>query len=291
MSSFEASATANGRAYTSTNPSYLVTSNASASATSALSEENAQEEATKLAEFIALSAAQNDANIISQTIKLSPTGILGTFTNLNLNFTIYTSIRGMGEFNGIIVQSTVDSSGSNYLALNLTSKKSIYKYPGEELYPNSDHLSSISLNAINYGGNYGSVTIRGVTYTSATAKSVLNCNRISSIDIPVNNIIYKIKIISNLKYFCNIPVLPSTSYSELNSSITGIQVNDKALSSVNIISNESSSGELITTYAGVYLSETYTNDYTRNNLFLDFSKAYISGSSKNVYPVINPDAY
>lgn len=291
MSSFESSAIANGRAFTSTNPSYLVTSSASATATSNLSEENAQDVAIKLAEQIANTAAQNDANIISQTIKLSPTGILGTYSYLNISFTINTSIKGTGKFNGIIIQDTSSSSNVNFLALQLTSKKPIYSYPNYQIIPNTDHLSSLSVIANNYGGIYGDITIRGVTYSSPTPKSILSCNRSTSIDIPINNIIYKIKIISNLKYFCNIPILTTTTYDQLNNSITGIEVNDKALSSVNIISNETSTGELITSYLGVYLSETYTSDFTRNNLFLDFSKAYISGSSSNVYPVKNTNAF
>jgi hypothetical protein len=139
MSSFEASAIANGRAFTSTNPAYLVTSSASATATSNLSEENAQDVAIKTAEQIANTAAQNDANIISQTIKLSPTGILGTYSYLNISFTINTSIKGLGKFNGIIIQDSSNSSNVNFLALQLTSKKPIYYYPSYQIIHNTYH--------------------------------------------------------------------------------------------------------------------------------------------------------
>lgn len=91
-----------------------------------------------------------------------------------------------------------------------------------------------------------------------------------------------------MKHFSSIPILPTTTYNELNKSITGIQVNNKSLTSINIITNNTNT---ITSYAGVYLSETYSSDYLLNYINLDFSKAYINGVSTNIYPVINQNPF
>ena len=76
MSSFSASASKKGIAETSTDPKYIVTSSASATATSDVSQTDAQTTANTIAEEVARSVAQNDANIISQTLALSPAGVL-----------------------------------------------------------------------------------------------------------------------------------------------------------------------------------------------------------------------
>lgn len=287
MSSYSATATAYGSAQTSTNPTYTVTSSASATASSDLSESNAQEEANILAQQLAISAAQNDANIISQALQISPTGVIGTYKYLNINFAFKTSINGQAEFNGLIIP-TLGEEIVSLLAVQITTKKTVYYSDSQTPIPGVDHLATMSTNVNNYGGIYGDVTIRGVVYSSPTPKSVLSTNRLSSIDIQQNGYEYKVKITSNLKYFCSIPILAKTTYGDLNKNITGIQVNDKTLNSVNIISNN---GNTVTSYAGVYLSETYSSDYLWNYISLDFSNAYISGVSTNIYPVINPNPF
>jgi hypothetical protein len=287
MSSYSATATAYGSAQTSTDPPYTVTSTATASASSDLSESIAQEEANKSAQQLANNVAQNDANIISQALQISPTGVIGTYKYLNINFAFKTSINGQAEFNGLIIP-TLDEELVSLLALQITSKKTLYYSDTQTPIPGVDHLATMSTNVNNYGGKYGDVTIRGVVYSSPTPKSVLSTNRSSSIDIQKDGYEYKIKITSNLKYFCSIPILSNTTYGELNKSITGIQVNDKTLGSVNIISDN---GNIVTSYAGVYLSETYSSDYLWNYINLDFSNAYISGVSTNIYPVINPNPF
>ena len=287
MSLFSATATCIGNAETSTNPPYNVTSSATASTTSNISQSDAEEEAFKTAQQVANSAAQNDANVISQAINLSPTGVIGTYSYLNIDFVFKTSINGQGEFNGLIIPS-LGFDINSFLAIQITSKKSIYD--AQTLLPiaGADHLTSMSSNVNNYGGIYGDVTVRGVVYSSPTPKSILSSNRVSSIDIEYNGYTYKIKITSNLKHFSSIPILPTTTYNELNKSITGIQVNDKSLTSINIITNNTNT---ITSYAGVYLSETYSSDYLLNYINLDFSKAYINGVSTNIYPVINQNPF
>jgi len=76
---YSASATAHGRAYvTVVTPASLVTSQASATATSNISYEDALAEAETVAHNIANAQAQNDANIITQAVLLSRQSGLGT---------------------------------------------------------------------------------------------------------------------------------------------------------------------------------------------------------------------
>ena len=76
---YSATATAIGYSYvTVVTPHSLVTSEASATATSNLSYEDALIEAQTTAQHIANSISQNDANIITQSILLSRMNNLGT---------------------------------------------------------------------------------------------------------------------------------------------------------------------------------------------------------------------
>jgi hypothetical protein len=78
MSSFKATALANGSSQTSTVPPTTVTATATATATSNVSQQDAQTLANNIAQSIANSAALNDANIISHTVKhITSTGIAG----------------------------------------------------------------------------------------------------------------------------------------------------------------------------------------------------------------------
>lgn len=286
MSLFTATATYNGEANTSTNPSYIVTSTSSASATSDISLDNAQEEANKLAQQVANSTAQNDANIISQTLKLNPTGVIGTFSYLNISFAFKTPINGQAVFDGLIVQNKLNMANSS--ALQITSRKTVYNAETLEPLPESNHFGTLSTHANNYGGIYGDLYLNDTLYSSPTPKSVLSNNRISYIKIYGNELSYKIKILTNLKLNCNIPILEDTTVEQLNNSITGIEVNDKCLINVHVITDN---GNVFTTFSNVNLTDTYSDDYLWDYITLDFSRAFITGESKNIYPVINPQPY
>ena len=68
---YSAQATATGSAFTDTDPKSLVTSSASATATSTVSYEDAYNIALSIAQDVANSVAQNNANIITQAVRLS----------------------------------------------------------------------------------------------------------------------------------------------------------------------------------------------------------------------------
>ena len=123
MSSFSASASKSGTASTSTVPSFLVTSSASATATSNESQSNAQSVANTIAQQVANSVAQNDASIISQTLALSPAGVLGTYDDLTLSIALKVPINGKAEFTGLIQESSGDT---NPKALVITGSKTVY---------------------------------------------------------------------------------------------------------------------------------------------------------------------
>jgi len=285
MSLFTATSTQNGEANTSTNPSYIITSTSSATATSDISLDNAQEEASKLAQQVANSTAQNDANIISQTLSLNPTGVIGTYSYLNITFAFQTPIKGQAVFDGLIVQKKLNLSNSS--ALQITSKKTVYNAETLEPLPLSNHFGTLSTHVNNYGGIYGDLFLNDTLYTSPTPKSVLSNNRISYIKIG-GDIEYKIKILTNLKLNSNIPILEDTTVAELNNSITGIEVNDKCLINVHTITDN---GNLFTTFSNVNLIDRYSDDYLWDYITLDFSRAFVSGTSKNIYPVTNPDGF
>ena len=291
MSSFLATASKSGTAQTSTNPPYTVNSSASSTATSNQSQSDAQITANTIAQQVANSVAQNDANIISQTLALSPAGVVGTYNYLNISFAFKTSI-GLAEYDGLIIPNQEQIGPKNVLvALTLVSNKVVYYEPYGNEIPNSKHIGTINTIAGNYGGStppyYGAQIIDGVLYDSLTPQSILSSNRISSIEIPINGLTYKIKIVSDLKLSCSIPITTETTLEGtdtnpgLQTSITGIQVFNKTPLYVNIVSNN---GTLISSYVGVKLTESYSDNYEWNTLSLDFTYAYPAGSAENIYP-------
>ena len=141
MPSFSASASKSGVALTSTIPPYTVTSTASATATSTESQNNAQSVANTIAQQVANSVAQNDANIISQTLALSPAGVLGAFSYLNIAYKVRTEINLNNidnGFTGVIFNPLAGETNS----LILNYKKFIYYLDDSNSYPSSLNQSS-----------------------------------------------------------------------------------------------------------------------------------------------------
>ena len=262
MSSFSASASKSGTAQTSTNPPYTVNSSASSTATSNQSQSDAQTTANTIAQQVANSVAQNDANIISQTLALSPAGVVGAYDYLNISFAFKTSI-GLAEYDGLIIPAQNQISELNSTALVLTSNKLVYDANGIPIL-GARHIATINAVAVPLGSG-----------------SILSCNRTSSIEIPMNGYSYKFKILSNLKLSSSERITTETTLSELQTSITGIQVNNKTPLYVNIVSDN---GNLISSYIGVKLTESYSTNYDWNTISLDFTYAYPAGSSQNIYP-------
>lgn len=286
MASFNANDTAIGKANTSTTPSYSVTSNASATAFSNVSQKNAKQKAKKLAQKLADSVAQNDANIISQTLKLSPAGVIGQLNYLNLSFAFKVPINGNGEFNGLIKEFVEDEISTYSKAVNMTSSKIVYEPVTFTPIPNTVQLTTLSATVYNYGGVYGDKIVNGQLFSSPTAKAIIENNRLSTISIPatINNVkyIYKIKIVSDIRMYLSEPLTYATHFSDLNSKIYGIKLNSKTLSSVHVINV---SDNTITTFTGTSLSETFTNDKVWNIITLNFSRAFPSLVEKNIYPL------
>jgi hypothetical protein len=290
MSSFTASSKASGSAETSTTPAYKVTSSATATATSNLSQSDAQEEANNTAQQVANSVAQNDANIISQTLNLSPAGVIGQYSFLNLSFAFKVPINGNGEFTGLIKESVVDELSAYSKALNITSNKIVYNSTTFQPIPDTVQLTTLSSTVYNYGGIYGSKIINGQLFSSPTAKSLIENNRISNISIPItiNNVsyIYKIKINTNIRFFVSEPITDFTQTSDLNNQINGIKINSKTLDSVHVINETDNT---ITTFTGISMSEIFTYDRVWNIITLNFTNAFASLVTQNIYPfVINP---
>lgn len=284
MSSFNATESATGNAFTSTKPPYLITSSSSATATSNLSEVNAKEIANNIAQQCANSVAQNDANIISQTLNLIRNSVIGVNSFLNLTFAFKTSLGNQCEFNGAMI-SAPEQTTDNLIAMTITSNKIIYDAITLKPIPNSTHLGTLNVHATNYGGSYGSITIDGVVYSSPTPASILSCNRISYAQLPMNGYNYKIKILTTLKYFCNIHITSNTTIEQIKNSIKNFQVNDKTILYVHVVSENDN---ILNSYVGVRLTEQYTSNYLWNYINLDFTYAYSTGSSTNIYPVSMP---
>ena len=214
MSSFSATASTSGTALTSTKPSYTVTSSASATATSDVSQGDAQSVANTIAQQVATSVAQNDANIISQTLALSPSGVIGTYDHLNLSFALKVPINGQAEFTALIQQADVPGPQSEPAppkALVITSSKTVYDQNYIQI-PNFVQLSTLNSTGYNYGVGYGTQIVNGETFPGTTnpPQSVIENNRISTISIPrvIKNIsyTYKIKIITSIRFYLNQPV-------------------------------------------------------------------------------------
>jgi hypothetical protein len=284
MSSFNANESALGNAYTSTTPSYLVTSNSTATASSNLSQKNAEKKAKKIAEQVANSAAQNDAHIISQALTLSPAGVIDQYSYLNISYAVKTAINGQGEFDGLIKPQITDETVPD--ALIITAKKKIHNSTTFQEIPESGQLATINSTFYNYGGIYGDKIIEGKLFTSLTPKSVVSSNRISSTVAPViiKNISYKykIKILTRLTYYLDKPITNSTGYIDLNKNVYGVKVDSKHLTGLNIINETENT---ITTYTGATINESYTDNKQWNIINLDLSRAFAGKVISNIYPV------
>jgi hypothetical protein len=288
--SYVANASAGGIAYTSTNPAYLVTSTATASASSNISQSTAQKIANNTAQQTADSVAQNDANIISQAVNISPAGVIGQFSDFNISFAFKTSIDGQAEFNGVMktVDAETPTAPGTPKAMVITANKTVYMANGVTVYPGAVQLTTINATCYNYGGSYGDVTVNGRTYSSSTPQSFFNCIRWSTIELPtiINDVAYtyKIKIMSNIRYLCYIPITDSTTYQHLIDNVYGIKVNYKHLNNIQIVNGVNGT---ITSYNSVDLIESYSTDYKKNFITLDFSRALAGNSIINIYPVEN----
>jgi hypothetical protein len=203
---------------------------------------------------------------------------------LNITFAFKTSLGNQCEFNGLIISAN-EQSTKNLTSMTITSNKIVYDSITLQPIPGAKHLATLSVHADNYGGSYGSVTIDGIVYSSPTPASVLSCNRISSIQLSVGGYNYKVKIVTNLKYFCNTAITPTTTLEQLKNSIQNFEVNNKTILYVNIVSENDN---ILQSYVGVRLNESYTPDCLWNYIKLDFAYAYSTGSSKNIYPVSKP---
>jgi hypothetical protein len=281
MSLFNATGSASGYAYTSTVPPYLVTSNASATA-SANSEDIAKEIANNTAKQLANSVAQNDANIISQALNISPAGVIGEYNYLNLSYAVKTPINGQGEFNGLIIPSGIDESiASN--ALVLTVNKEVYDVNTLQVIPNSMHLGTFNGTFYNYGGRYGDKIVYDKLLTSSTPKSFITSNRNVFLSIPSiqNNIqlTYIIKLNSYDEYYLNGAITNSTEYSDINKNMYSITIYPKSLTGVQIINENENT---IASYTCVNIKEIIDTSYIR--ITLDFSKAIQTSVIQNIYP-------
>jgi len=105
MPVYSASASKSGSARLPLDRSYIVTSSASATATSEVSQSNAQTTADTIAEEVAKSVAENDANIISQTLELSPAGIIKAHNIADFSVS-YNFGEGTTKYNGSVSADT-----------------------------------------------------------------------------------------------------------------------------------------------------------------------------------------
>ena len=277
MSSFSASASKKGIAETSTDPKYIVTSSASATATSDVSQTDAQTTANTIAEEVARSVAQNDANIISQTLALSPAGVLGAYSFLNISYAVQTEINLNNidnGFTGVIFNPLAGESNS----LILNYKKFIYYLDGTKIVsPTQGPATLTGFYSLTYQNNFPSSGVATLTGQRTTYKFIPYINGyIYNVVVGVNVIIeYNGNIISSGQ---NV-----TTYEDFNSKITSVQIVNKMAQGVSTYTPNGSFDK----FSGVQLEESYTPDNKLNIILTNFDKASISGSSSNVtYPYI-----
>jgi len=286
MSTFTASGNANGVAYTSTSPAYKVTSSATATASSDLSQANAKEEADNTAQQVANSVAQNDANVISQTLNLSPAGVIGQYSFLSLSYAYKIPINGNGTFNGLIKEFTDDEVSTYSKAITITSTKTVYNSSTFEPIPNTVQLNTLNSVAYNYGGVYGDKEVNGEVYSYPTAKSIINNNRVTTLELPVtiNNVlyVYKLKTITSIRFYLDEPITNSTQFNDLNNNIKGLKISSKSLVACHVIDVTANT---FTDFTGITFSEVYNQDNGFLIINLDFSKAISSVINTNVYPI------
>ena len=272
MSSFSASASKKGIAETSTDPKYIVTSSASATATSDVSQTDAQTTANTIAEEVAKSVAQNDANIISQTLALSPAGVLGAYSFLNIAYAVQTDISPSTSFTGVIFNTTV---GGDKNSLILNYEKPLYYiniFPPTVIpittIPNATLTGFYSLT---YKNNYPSSGFATLTGQRTSYKYIPYSNGyIYNVVVSVNVVITYVGSIST-----------ATTYDDFNNNIKNVTIVNKMAQGVSTYTANGTFDK----FSGVQLKEAYSPDGKWNYISTNFDKASISGSSNNVtYP-------
>ena len=270
MSQFHASANATSSAHTNTSPQLLVTASASATATSNASQNDAQTTATQEAQQVADSTAQNNANIISQTINSITAQIKGAFGYLSILYGVPTEI-GATTFTGLVFLNNVDSL-SNSLVLNY--EKPLYyinsltqtNYP-TQIIPGATLKGFYSLTYVNNVDGTCTLTGQRTTYKY----------------IPyLNSYIYNVTVGVNVVLTSRIQITKNTTLAEINGNITKVQIVNKMAQGISTYTP----GGNFDKFGGVQLEETYTSNGQWNYIFTNFNNAYIIGSSNNIYPYI-----
>jgi hypothetical protein len=272
MPTFTANSTQTGQAYTNTNPSFLVTSTSAATATSNLSQENAQNVANSTAKQVANSVAQNDANIITQTLNLTTANYKGQFSYLNFYEAVPTDVGSNATFTGVLVNpNQTDNPDTNSLIINY--EKDIY-------YTNT--LNPTQPAPTQIISSKGLTGFYNLTYKNNTSGSgsLLNGQRTTYKKLTLNGYIYNIIVSVSVTINCSQTITSNTKKSDLDDTFTSITINNKMSQG---ISTYTPSGNF-DKYAGVVLTEDYSPDGNWNYLYINFDNASISGSSTNIYP-------
>ena len=274
MSSFSASASKRGIAETSTDPKYIVTSSASATATSDVSQTDAQTTANTIAEEVAKSVAQNDANIISQTLALSPAGVLGAYSFLNIAYAVQTDISPSTSFTGVIFNPLGPGETTNSLILNY--EKDVYKLDRSSKIDGATLKGFYSLTYTNNSPSSATLTGQRTTYKFIPYSNGYIYNVVVSVNVIIE---YNATIQTTGEY--------KTTFDDFNTNITSVTIVNKMAQGVSTYTPNGNFDK----FSGVQLEESYTPDNKYNLIFTNFDKASISGSSSNVnypYTVIAP---
>ena len=295
MSTFTASSTASGQAYTNTEPSSLVTSTASATASSNLSQENAQQIADTNAQQVANSVAQNDANIITQTLNLTTANLKGYYSYLTIYEAIQTDYNFIATpFSGQVIYSPGETI-KNGIVLNL--EKPIYKTntlnPNQpvptEIYPNAKITGNYAMTYTNFpnGGAYIDETYpANIPQPPANTKSVLSGIRTTYKYIPnsSNGVTYNIVIVCNVIMYTSFVISKTednTAQFNAPGGILNIIIVNKMSSSISTYSPDGT----YMRFDGINMQQTYSPDGQWNYILSDFTNATLAGSSNNVnYP-------
>ena len=271
MSTFSASASKRGIAETSTDPKYVVTSSASATATSDVSQSDAQTTADTIAEEVAKSVAKNDANIISQTLALSPAGVLGAYSYLNIAYKVQTDVGTDAEPNTAFTGVIFNPLGiTNSLILNY--EKPIYYLDGTQIVSPTQGAATLT--------GFYSLTYKNDSPSSGVA--TLTGQRTTYKYIPYRNgYIYNVSVGVNVVLEYKGTISSSTNADDFNKKIRKVKIVNKMAQGV---STYTPSG-IFDKFSGVQLEESYSEDNKYNFILTNFDKASIAGSSSNVtYP-------
>ncbi len=278
MKVFNAKAFATGQSYTATQPEKLVTSSATATASSDVSQEDADSSAKKTAQEVANSVAQNDANIITQMINITTTNVKGKYSNLNIYYAIPTDIGSNSTFTGIIATPAVFNTSS----INLTYLKPIYEINSlSTTQPNPTEIISGAYLKGAYNLTFENfVPPKPLPPNAPTGtKSILTGTRFSYIYIPMSGNTYNNTVVTNVTIFCNTYITATTTINDINGSFLSIIINNKMAQNVSVY--ESS---LFNSFNGVTMNETYASNNNFNYVYLNFENASLAGSSSNIYP-------